>query len=64
LVVAALPSDDVTQRLQKLEQVDGDRFKRVRDDDEGAGEAWLFERDQSGKIVAVQRHGSRMTRAE
>ncbi len=64
LAVAALPSDDVTQGLRKLEQVDGDRFRRVREDDEGAGEAWLFERDESGKIVAVQRHGSRMTRAE
>jgi CubicO group peptidase (beta-lactamase class C family) len=64
LIVASLPSNDPTENQQKLEQVDGDRFRRVRDNDEGTGEDWQFERDPSGKVVSVTRHGFRLQKAD
>ena len=64
LALAALPSDIPSKGPQKLEQVEGDRFRRMRDKEEGPDETWPFERDESGTVVAAQRHGSRLNRVE
>ncbi|MEM8766920.1 MAG: serine hydrolase [Pseudomonadota bacterium] len=60
LVVLSLPADDPSADQRKLEQVDGDHFERIREDDEGPGEGWFFERDDGGEIISVRYHGSRM----
>jgi len=64
LAVAALPSDDPSEDLGKLEQVEGDEFRRVREGDDALGETWIFDRDDEGAVVAVRYHGVRMEKVE
>jgi CubicO group peptidase (beta-lactamase class C family) len=63
LLVADLPSRDVSENLTRLEREDGDVFRRVREDDDDLGERWTFTRDASGAVTGVGFHGVRMTRA-
>jgi CubicO group peptidase (beta-lactamase class C family) len=63
LRVAWLPSDDVTEGLIRLRQVDKDTFQRIRGDGELPGERWTFERDEaSGDVVALSTHALRLTK--
>ena len=53
----SLPTDDPLGGLTKLRHVEGDTFRRVRDD--GAlGEPFVFERDADGRVVRLWRHGN------
>lgn len=63
LLVADLPSRDVTEDLGKLERDDGDVFHRVREDGDDPGESWTFQRAADGAISGVTVHGVTMTRA-
>jgi CubicO group peptidase (beta-lactamase class C family) len=60
LLVASLPSDDVTRDLAKLIREDDDLFYREREDGDDPGEHWRFERGPDGSIAAVAVHGVRM----
>lgn len=64
LLVAELPSDDVTKDLTRLEQEDGDVFHRIREDGDDPGERWTFERNAAGQVTGVAMHGIRMTRVD
>ena len=63
LLVADLPSRDLTEDLTKLEREDGDVFRRVREKDDDLGERWTFTRGDDGRITGVAFHGVRLTRA-
>jgi hypothetical protein len=62
LLVAELPSRDVTENLTRLKHEEGDVFRRVREKDDDEGERWTFTRDDSGDVDAVRLHGVRMNR--
>ncbi|MEZ5557126.1 MAG: serine hydrolase domain-containing protein [Pseudomonadales bacterium] len=64
LAVATLPSLDPTEGLVKLEQIDDDLFRRVRESDDDLGESWTFERNAAGAVTGLHYHGVRMTRAD
>ncbi len=64
LVVLSLPADDPSANQRKLEQVADDHFQRIREDEEGPGEGWFFERNDDGAVVSVRYHGSRMMKVE
>jgi CubicO group peptidase (beta-lactamase class C family) len=57
LVGLSLPSDDPTDAMTFFKHIEGDTFKRVRDNGE-LGEAVVFERDQDGNIIRFKRHGN------
>lgn len=59
-----LPSDSPAEALTFYKHIEGDTFRRVRDNGE-LGETLTFERDEDGNIVRFERHGnysSKMTR--
>ncbi len=58
LAVVALPNDKVMEGLTKLEHVDGHRFRRIREDDDGEGEIWTFEVNDSGIVTGFTRHSN------
>jgi hypothetical protein len=55
LVSMGLPADDPD--LTFYTHVEGDTFRRIRDNDE-PGEEVVFERDETGKVIRVQQHGN------
>ena len=57
LISLGLPSGDPVEGMTKLRHVDGDTFRRVRDDGE-LGEAYIFQRDESGAIASYTVHGN------
>ncbi len=57
LVSLGLPSNNPVESMNKLRHVDGDTFRRVRDDGE-LGEAYIFHRDESGTIESYSVHGN------
>ena len=57
LAVIGLPSRDPVDGLARLEHLEGNRFRRVRDDGVPA-EEWVFEEDSNGKITGLRRHGN------
>ena len=57
LVSLGLPSNDPVESMNKLRHVNGDTFRRVRDDGE-LGEAFIFHRDESGAIESYSVHGN------
>lgn len=57
LVALSLPSDNPGQSMTYYKHIEGDTFRRVRDDDE-LGETLVFERDEEGKIIHYIRHGN------
>ncbi len=50
-------SADPVASITKLERVEGDVFRRKRDDGD-LGEEWVFERDGDGNVVRLQRNGN------
>ena len=55
LALLSLPTSNPAEALQELRHIDGDTFRRVRDDGE-LGEAVTFLRDDAGEVEAFQRH--------
>lgn len=61
LALVSLPTDDPLGTLVKLEHEEGQRFRRVRDDDT-PGEPIVFETDDAGNVVRMVRHSNPMER--
>lgn len=57
LALVSLPADNPVQELTLLKHVEGDTFRRIRDD-ETLGEEVVFERDSSGKVFRLLRHSN------
>ena len=57
LVVLYLPTGSPAKSMTVFKHIEGDTFKRVRDDGE-LGEALVFERDDNGKITRYHQHGN------
>ena len=59
LAILGLPSETPRKSLEKLRHVNGDTFRRVREDGELA-ETVVFELDAAGKVARAVRHGNSM----
>lgn len=57
LVTLSLPSDNPGEALTFYKHIEGDTFRRIRDNDE-LGEALVFERDKKGNIIQYISHGN------
>ncbi|WP_165499079.1 serine hydrolase [Gramella sp. KN1008] len=57
LVLLSLPSDNPQEDLTFYKHIEGDTFRRIRDDQE-LGETLVFERDESGQIIRFKSHGN------
>ena len=56
LAVLGLASSDPAASMQRLQYVDKDTFRIVRDDDESLGEAVEFELGPDGQAARFKRH--------
>ena len=63
LVILDLPSDNPGESMTFFKHVEGDTFRRVRDNGE-SGESLVFERDEQGNIIHYKRHGNYTKRIE
>ena len=59
LAILALPTETPRKSLEKLQHVNGDTFRRVREDGE-LGETVVFELDAAGNVARAVRHGNAM----
>jgi len=57
LAIFGLPSGNPAESLTLLKHIEGDTFRRVRND-ETLGEEIIFERDETGKVVRMWRHSN------
>ncbi len=57
LIAVSLPNSNPVESMTKLRRTADDTFQRVRDDDE-LGEAYIFQRDDSGAIESYTVHGN------
>jgi CubicO group peptidase (beta-lactamase class C family) len=57
LVSLGLPSDNPGEAMTFFKHIEGDTFRRIRDDDT-LGEALIFERDANGHVISVSQHGN------
>lgn len=57
LVSLDLPTDSPGNSMTFYKHIEGDVFKRIRDDDT-LGETLVFERDSDGKVLRVNSHGN------
>jgi len=57
LAMFRFPTDDPLDGLVKLKHIEGNRFRRIRDDDE-LGEEIVFELGSDGKVVRLKRHSN------
>jgi hypothetical protein len=57
LATISLPTDNPLQAITKLKHIEGDRFRRIRDDD-SLGEEIVFETDASGNVVRMWQHSN------
>ena len=57
LISVGLPTGDPVNAMTKLRRESDDTFRRVRDDGE-PGEAYIFQRDESGAIESYTVHGN------
>ena len=57
LVTLGLPSESPANAMTLFKHVDGDTFRRVRDDGE-LGETLVFERNDTGQITHFKKHGN------
>jgi CubicO group peptidase (beta-lactamase class C family) len=57
LVELNLPTEDPGKAMTLYKHIEGDTFRRIRDDDE-LGESLIFERDKSGNIIRYSNHGN------
>jgi len=63
LVMMSLPTNDPGEALAFYKHIEGDTFKRIRDDDE-LGETLSFNRNENGQVVSYTRHENTMVRLE
>ncbi|MGB5377411.1 serine hydrolase, partial [Muriicola sp.] len=57
LVMMGLPTTSPAEAMTLYKHLEGDTFKRLRDDGE-LGEAVVFERDAAGKVIRYSQHGN------
>ena len=57
LAILELPAENPGEALTFFKHIEGDTFRRVRDDGE-LGETLVFERDEIGAVRRYQRHGN------
>ena len=57
LVTLPLPSEEHGDSMTFYKHIEGDTFRRIRDNDE-LGETLVFERDNNGDIIRYKRHGN------
>lgn len=57
LVSLGLPSEKPGESMTFYKHIEGDTFRRIRDNDE-LGETLVFERDKNGKIIHYKQHGN------
>lgn len=57
LVSLGLPSEKPSESMTFYKHIEGDTFRRIRDNDE-LGETLVFERDKNGKIIHYKQHGN------
>lgn len=57
LALISLPADNPAQGLTLFKHIEGDTFRRIRDDGT-PGEELVFERDKSGKVTRFIRHSN------
>jgi hypothetical protein len=57
LVMLGLPSESPAKTMTLFKHVDGDIFRRIRDDGE-LGETLVFERNDAGQITRCKNHGN------
>jgi len=57
LAMVSFPSDNPAKELTLLKHIEGDTFRRIRDD-ETLGEEVIFERDKSGKVIRFIQHSN------
>ena len=57
LVIINLPSDNPARAMTFFKHIEGDTFRRIRDDQE-LGETLVFERDEDGMITQYRQHGN------
>jgi CubicO group peptidase (beta-lactamase class C family) len=55
LAMVGFPTDNPLGRITKLEHIEGNTFRRIRDDDELAEEI-VFETSESGKVIGIRRN--------
>lgn len=63
LVMLGLPADNPAESMTLLKHVEGDIFRRIRDNEE-LGEEIRFERDGTGKVVHMWRHSNSYQKLE
>ncbi len=63
LVVLDLPTDAPGDNMTFYQHIEGDTFRRVRDN-ETLGETFVFERNQQGYIISVQTHNNNYTKLD
>lgn len=63
LVTLDLPSEKPGDSMTFFKHIEGDTFRRIRDDDE-LGETLVFERDENGNITRSWRHGNYSVRID
>ena len=57
LVSLSLPSDNPAEAMTFYKHIEGDTFRRIRTDD-NLGETLIFERNSTGKVYRLKRHGN------
>jgi CubicO group peptidase (beta-lactamase class C family) len=57
LVSLTLPAESPVKSLSFFKYIDGDTFRRIRDDGE-LGETLVFDRNEKGEITQVMQHGN------
>jgi CubicO group peptidase (beta-lactamase class C family) len=57
LAEISFPTDDPLEAIIRLKHIDGDTFRRIRDD-ESLGEEHVFEVDENGEVVRLWIHGN------
>ncbi len=57
LVTLGLPSEKPGESMTFYKHIEGDTFRRIRDDQE-LGETLIFERNKTGKIIRYKHHGN------
>ncbi|HER09520.1 MAG TPA: hypothetical protein ENO20_11485 [Bacteroides sp.] len=63
LVSLDLPSDQPAESMTCYRHIQGDTFRRIRDDGE-LGETLVFERDPKGNINRYKMHGNYFVKIE
>ena len=57
LVMLNLPTADPAKGMTLYKHIDGDTFKRIRDD-ESLGETVVFQRDAQGRVISYSQHNN------